>query len=152
MQRHGKCARGRNGRVYTMYPPWSSGRSRCLYTRKICNRDNGWRWASRLRETRLARVVFWRQSKGVGNKRRTEEMGKTRGRPIQNWNITAQPNMYKGHGEIYILVSIRVHTRAHKYAALKCTPNAVGRLQWRRRRARNEAQSPDEARNCCERD
>jgi len=122
--------------VYTMYPPWSCGRSQCLYTRKICNWDNsGVGLRPRLRGARLARVVFWRRSKGVKNNGRRGRR-ETRGRPIWDWNITARPNMYGGHGEIYMPASIRVHTRAHKRAALKCTPNVVGRLQ-RRRRARN---------------
>lgn len=75
----------------------------------------------------------------------------TRGRPIWDWNITARPNMYGDHGEIYMPASIRVHTRAHKRAALKCTLNVVGRLQWRRRARNGVPWGPNEARNYCER-
>jgi len=55
--------------------------SMLIHAKNLQPRQWRGRPASRLRETRLEQVVFWRRSKEVGEREKIEE---TRGRPIRD--------------------------------------------------------------------
>lgn len=163
-----------------MYPPWSGGRERdgprCLYTRKICNRDNSGRGTAGLgpaaRDTTGTSCVLAPIEKGCCRRAKGWREGSLKWGYIRGPYLRLKYNRglryvrgrrgRGGHGEISANGHC-AHKRAYKCAAVKCsTPLECCRGIVHRRSARNgrgvwrgveraDMRGTDKARKCYER-